>query len=78
MAIEMGAKSLKLLLSSGAVKHNGQLRVYQRSIEGNDDVGGQAQYPCMNGLCGFQPQDLQFALKIPVARFVDFLLTFEL
>ena len=32
----------------------------------------------MNGLGSFQPQDLQFALKIPVARFVDFPLAFEL
>jgi len=36
MAIEMGEKSWKLLLSSGEVKANGQLRVYQRSVDGND------------------------------------------
>ncbi len=38
MAIEMGEKSWKLLFSSGEVKRNGQLRVYQKSIEGNDYV----------------------------------------
>jgi transposase len=38
MAIEMGEKSWKLLLSSGGVKTNGQLRVYQTSVEGNDYV----------------------------------------
>jgi transposase len=39
MAIEMGEKSWKLLFSSGEVKRNGQLRVYQKSIAGNDYVG---------------------------------------
>ncbi len=39
MAIEMGEKSWKLLFSSGEVKGNGQLRVYQRSIDGNDWIG---------------------------------------
>ena len=38
MAIEMGEKSWKLLFSNGELKHNGQLRVYQRSVEGNDYV----------------------------------------
>jgi hypothetical protein len=38
MAIEMGEKSWKLLLSGGGVKTNGQLRVYQTSVEGNDYV----------------------------------------
>lgn len=36
MAIEMGEKSWKLLFSSGEPKRNGQLRTYQRTIEGND------------------------------------------
>lgn len=36
MAIEMGEKNWKLLFSSGEPKRNGQLRTYQRSIEGND------------------------------------------
>lgn len=35
MAIEMGEKSWTLLLSDGKPKPNGQLRVYQKSIEGN-------------------------------------------
>ena len=38
MAIEMGEKSWKLLFSNGELKHNGQLRVYQRGVEGNDYV----------------------------------------
>jgi len=38
MAIEMGEKSWKLLFSSGEVKSNGQLRVYQKGIEGNNYV----------------------------------------
>jgi hypothetical protein len=40
MAIEMAEKSWKLLLSSGEVKANGQLRVYQTSVGGNDYVWG--------------------------------------
>ena len=36
MAIEMGEKNWKLLFSSGEPKRNGQLRTYQRSIEGSD------------------------------------------
>jgi transposase len=36
MAIEMGEKNWKLLFSSGEPKRNGQLRTYQRTIEGND------------------------------------------
>ncbi len=36
MAIEMGEKNWKLLYSSGEPKRNGQLRTYQRTIEGND------------------------------------------
>jgi transposase len=39
MAIEMGEKSWKLLFSSGEVKANGQLRVYRRSVGGNDYEG---------------------------------------
>ena len=39
MAIEMAEKGWKLLLSSGEVKANGQLRVYQRSVGGNDYEG---------------------------------------
>jgi transposase len=39
LAIEMGEKSWKLLFSTGEVKANGQLRVYQTSIEGNDYMG---------------------------------------
>ena len=36
MAIEMGERNWKLLFSSGEAKRNGQLRTYQRTIEGND------------------------------------------
>ena len=36
MAIEMGEKNWKLLFSTGEPKRNGQLRTYQRTIEGND------------------------------------------
>ena len=39
MAIEMGEKSWKVVFSDGELKANGQLRVYQRGIEGNDYVG---------------------------------------
>ncbi len=39
MAMEMGEKSWKLLFSSGEVKRNGQLRLYQRSIDGSDWSG---------------------------------------
>jgi len=39
MAIEMAEKGWKLLLSSGEVKANGQLRVYQTSVGGNDYAG---------------------------------------
>ncbi len=39
MAIEMGEKSWKLLFSNGEVKPNGQLRVYQRVVGGNDYLG---------------------------------------
>ena len=39
MAMEMGEKSWKLLFSNGEVKRNGQLRVYQKSVAGNDYVG---------------------------------------
>jgi hypothetical protein len=39
MAIEMGEKSWKLLFSSGEMKSNGQLRVYQKGIEGNNLCG---------------------------------------
>lgn len=39
MAIEMGEKIWKLMFSSGQLKRNGQLRVYQRSIDGNDWMG---------------------------------------
>jgi transposase len=39
MAIEMAEKSWKLLLSSGEVKANGPLWVYQTSVGGNDYVG---------------------------------------
>lgn len=39
MAIEMGEKSWKLLFSSGEVKPNGQVRVHQTSVGGNDYPG---------------------------------------
>ena len=39
MAMEMGEKSWKLLFSSGEFKRNGQLRLYQRNIDGNDWFG---------------------------------------
>ncbi len=39
MAMEMGEKSWKLLFSGGELKRNGQLRLYQRSIDGSDWFG---------------------------------------
>ena len=39
MAMEMGEKSWKLLFSAGELKGNGQLRVYQKSIDGSDWFG---------------------------------------
>ena len=36
MAIKMGKKKWKLLFSTGEPKRNGQLRTYQRTIEGGD------------------------------------------
>ncbi len=38
MAMELSEKKWKLLFSDGEFKPNGQLRVYQKSIEGNDWV----------------------------------------
>ena len=39
MTTEMGEKSWKLLFSGGELKRNGQLRLYQRSIDGSDWFG---------------------------------------
>jgi len=39
LAIEMAEKTWKLLFSSGEVKANGQLRVYQRTVDGSDYAG---------------------------------------
>ncbi len=39
MAMEMGEKSWKLLFSGGELKRNGQLKLYQRSIDGSDWFG---------------------------------------
>ena len=39
MAMEMAEKSWKLLFSAGELKGNGQLRVYQKSIDGSDWFG---------------------------------------
>ena len=38
MAMELSEKKWKLAFSDGSFKPNGQLRVYQKSIEGNDWV----------------------------------------
>ena len=38
MAIEMGEKNWKLLFSDGKFKPNGQLKVYQKGVDGNDYV----------------------------------------
>lgn len=38
MAIEMGEKNWKLLFSDGEFKRNGQLKVYQQGVDGNDYV----------------------------------------
>ena len=36
IAMEMGEKTWRLLFSSGNVKRNGRLRVYQRGVDGSN------------------------------------------